>query len=181
MEIEEKRNKINKELKVYINESSFISNKCRNQLLKIFSEEFSVDLDIDNYQNVDLSINEDNTFTYREDIYKSKEKIKSFEEIEERYEKFKEKADKLIKRKNINFDGKRNLNNITNLIVVVCILLFYLIITLLSIHAFITGKYIDCIWLVFIIVPRLFPNLRENLDNRFQQAKIYFKTRKKKK
>jgi len=181
MEIEEKRNKINKELKVYINESSFISNKCRNKLLKIFSEEFSVDLDIDNYQNVDLSINEDNTFTYREDIYKSKEKIKSFEEIEERYEKFKEKADKLIKRKNINFDGKRNLNNITNLIVVVCILLFYLIITLLSIHAFITGKYIDCIWLVFIIVPRLFPNLRENLDNRFQQAKIYFKTRKKKK
>ena len=181
MEIEEKRNKINKELKVYINESSFISNKCRNKLLKIFSEEFSVDLDIDNYQNVDLSINEDNTFTYREDIYKSKEKIKSFEEIEERYEKFKEKADKLIKRKNINFDGKRNLNNITNLIVVVCILLFYLIITLLAIHAFITGKYIDCFWLVFITVPRLFPNLRENLDNRFQQAKIYFKTRKKKK
>ena len=181
MEIEEKRNKINKELKVYINESSFISNKCRNKLLKIFSEEFSVDLDIDNYQNVDLSINEDNTFTYREDIYKSKEKIKSFEEIEKRYEIFKEKADKLIKRKDINFDGKRNLNNITNLIVVICILLFYLIIILLSIHAFITGKYIDCFWLVFIIVPRLFPNLRENLDNRFQQAKIYFKTRKKKK
>ena len=180
MKIEEKRNKINKELKVYINESSFISNKCRNKLLKIFSEEFSVDLDIDNYQNVDLSINEDNTFTYREDIYKSNENIKSFEEIEERYEKFKEKADKLIKRKDIDFDGKRNLNNITNLIVVICILLFYLIIILLSIHAFITGKYIDCLWLVFIIVPRLFPNLRENLDNRFQQAKIYFKTRKKK-
>ena len=180
MKIEEKRNKINNELKIYINESSFISNKCRNKLLKIFAEEFSVNLDIDNYQNVDLSINEDNTFTYREDIYKSKEKIKSFEEIEERYEKFKEKADKLIKRKDIDFDGKRNINNITNLIVVVCILLFYLIIILLSIHAFITGKYIDCFWLVFIIVPRLFPNLRENLNNRFQQAKIFFRTRKKK-
>ena len=180
MKIEEKRNKINNELKVYINESSFISNKCRNKLLKIFAEEFTLDLDIDNYQNVDLSINEDNTFTYREDIYKSKEDIKSFEEIEERYEKFKEKADKLIKRKDIDFDGKRNLNNITNLIVVVCILLFYLIIVILSIHAFLTGKYIDCFWLVFIIVPRLFPNLRENLNNRFQQAKIYFKTRKKK-
>ena len=180
MKIEEKRNKINNELKVYINESSFISNKCRNKLLKIFAEEFTLDLDIDNYQNVDLSINEDNTFTYREDIYKSKEDIKSFEEIEERYEKFKEKADKLIKRKDIDFDGKRNLNNITNLIVVVCILLFYLIIVILSIHAFLTGKYIDCFWLVFIIVPRLFPNLRENLNNRFQQAKIFFRTRKKK-
>ena len=180
MKIEEKRNKINNELKVFINESGFISTKCRNKLLKIFAEEFSVDLDIDNYQNVDLSINEDNTFTYREDIYKSTENIKSFEDIEERYEKFKEKANKLIKRKDINFDGKRNLNNITNLIVVICILLFYLIITLLSVHAFITGKYIDCFWLVFIIVPRLFPNLRENLDNRFQQAKVYFKTRKKK-
>jgi len=180
MKIEEKRNKINNELKVYINESSFISNKCRNKLLKIFAEEFTLDLDIDNYQNVDLSINEDNTFTYREDIYKSKENIKSFEEIEERYEKFKEKADKLIKRKDIDFDGKRNLNNITNLIVVACILLFYLIIVILSIHAFLTGKYIDCFWLLFIIVPRLFPNLRENLNNRFQQAKIYFRTRKKK-
>ena len=73
MKIEEKRNKINNELKIYINESSFISNKCRNQLLKIFSEEFSVDLDIDNYQNVDLTINEDYSFTYREDTYHSKE------------------------------------------------------------------------------------------------------------
>ena len=36
MKIEEKRNKINNELKIYINESSFISNKCRNQLLKMF-------------------------------------------------------------------------------------------------------------------------------------------------
>ena len=53
----DKINKINKELKVFINESSFISTKCRNKLLKIFCEVFSVDLDIGNYLNVDLSKN----------------------------------------------------------------------------------------------------------------------------
>ena len=64
-------NKINNELKSYINESSFISTKCRNKLLKIFEEAFDVKLDIRNYQNVDLQINDDFTITYRDDIYKS--------------------------------------------------------------------------------------------------------------
>ena len=68
-------NEINKELKVYINESGFISNKCRNKLLKIFEEEFNVKLDLDNYKNVDLSIKEDFKIIYRDDLYESNDKI----------------------------------------------------------------------------------------------------------
>ena len=67
----EKLTKINNELKVYINESSFISMKCRNKVLKYLAEDFNVNLDIDNYQNVDVKIKEDGTIVYRGDKYKS--------------------------------------------------------------------------------------------------------------
>ena len=41
MDKEETLNEINNELKTYINESSFISMKCRNKLLKMFADEFN--------------------------------------------------------------------------------------------------------------------------------------------
>ena len=85
-------NKINRELKVYINESSFISNKCRNKIIKIFSEEFNVNLDIDNYKNVDLSITDDFKVSYRDDLYTSSDNINSIEDVFERYERFKENS-----------------------------------------------------------------------------------------
>ena len=61
---EEKLTKINNKLKIYLNEAGFISMKCRNKLLKIFCEEFLVDLDISNYKNVDLKIKDDYSVLY---------------------------------------------------------------------------------------------------------------------
>ena len=102
----ERLEQINKELKIYINESSFISMKCRNKLLRYFEEEFEVQLDIDNYKNVDLSITEDYEIIYREDTYLPSNKINSLKDLEERYQKFKEKADSLIEKKEINFQSR---------------------------------------------------------------------------
>ncbi len=173
---EEKLQKINKELKVYINESNFISIKCRNRLLKYFEDEFSIDLDIDNYKNVDLKILDDFSVIYREDKYVPKEEIKSIEELEERYSRFQEKADSLIRKKNVDFQGRRNFNNFTNLVLLICIVFIFLGILYLGIHAFINQDYFDCLWLVIFVIPWLFPRLKESLKERSIQAKNYIKS-----
>lgn len=167
--------KINKELKVYINESSFISIKCRNRILKIFADEFAIDLDIDNYKNVDLSIQDDFSILYREDIYKSSDKIASIDELLERYHRFQEKADLIIKKKNIDFQGKRKFNDFANLVIVICMIFLALIVIYFGFHAFLTGNYYDCFWLVIFILPSIVPKFKESLQNRFIQAKQYIK------
>ena len=169
--------KINNELKSYINESTFISIKCRNKLLKFFSEEFDVNLDISNYQNVDLKINDDFTVTYREDNYKSN--IKSINDLEEKYNNFKLKADSLIKRREIDFQGKSNFNNIVNLIIILLIIITMGIVLYLGVIAFIAGHYFDCLWFVVFILPMIIPKLKDSLKDRFMQAKNYINRLKK--
>ena len=168
-------NKINRELKVYINESSFISNKCRNKIIKIFGEEFNVNLDIDNYKNVDLSITDEFKISYRDDLYSSSDNIKSIDEVVERYERFKEKADKILKRKEIDFNNMSNLKNISNLIIVICIILGGIFVSILGISALLRGDFIDVLWLLFILGPAIISRLRESISNRFIQARNYLK------
>lgn len=173
---EEKLMKINKELKVCINEASFISMKCRNKVLKIFSDEFSVDLDISNYKNVDLEIKDDFTILYRDDVYSSSNKITNYEELEERYLSFKKRADELIKKKDINFQNKSNWNNISNLIVIICLLFIMIAIVLFMIHSFLLGDYYNFLWVIVFIIPIVVPRLKESLFSRIQQAKKYLKS-----
>ncbi len=168
--------KINNELKVYINEASFISMKCRNKLLKIFCEEFAVNLDISNYQNVDLKITDDYKILYREDIYDSKEEINSIEKIEEKYQKFKERVEQLIKKKEINFENKSKVNNILNLFIIFLIVLAIIGIVYLVLHSFLVGDYYNCLWFMLFILPGIVPRLKETLINRFIQAKNYIKS-----
>ena len=169
-------NQINKELKVYINESSFISKKCRNKLLRLFEDEFDVSLDVGSYQNVDLQVLEDFKFLYREDVYESNHKISSMEEFLEKYQSFQEKADTLIRRKEVDFQGRRNFNNFTNLILIVCILFILIGIFILGVHSFLIGDYFDCIWLVVFVVPWIVPKLKSNLKDRLVQARHYIKS-----
>ncbi len=168
--------KINKEIKIDLNEASFISMKCRNKLLKMFCEEFSVDLDISNYQNVDLKILDDYTFLYREDSYTSSEKISSIDELEEKFSKFQERANTLIKKKEIDFQNKSNWNNISNLIIILCILIGMIGIGILVIHSFFMGDYYNCLWFIVFIVPAVVPRMKDSLSNRFVQAKRYLKS-----
>ena len=168
-------NKINRELKVYINESSFISNKCRNKIIKIFSEEFNVNLDIDNYKNVDLSITDDFKVSYRDDLYTSSDNINSIEDVFERYERFKEKADKILKRKEIDFNNMSNVKNVTNLGICICIVIIGCFACILGVSALFRGDFFDVLWLVFIIGPAIISRVRDSISNRFIQARNYLK------
>jgi NAD(P)H-nitrite reductase large subunit len=71
-------------IKSYINQANFISLKCRNKLIKILSEEFSIELPLENYANIDIQLTEDGNIIMREDVYKAPEKI-TFEEVEQKY------------------------------------------------------------------------------------------------
>lgn len=173
---EKKLVEINKQLKVDINEASFISMKCRNKLLKIFSEEFNVDLDISNYQNVDLKIQDDFSILYRDDIYHSKEPINNIKEVEDLFSNFQEKANHLIKKKEIDFQNKSNWNNITNLVMMICILLALVGIIILVIYSFVQGDFYNGLWLLVFIVPATIPKLKDSLLNRYSQAKNYLKS-----
>lgn len=171
----EQLQKINKELKVYINESSFISIKCRNKILKIFADAFSIRLDIDNYKNVDLSIQEDFSVLYREDIYKSNEEITSIDDVLERYHQFQEKADSIIKKKSIDFQEKRKINDFFNLVIVLCMIFLAVAAIYFGVHALLSGDYFDCLWFLVFFAPSIIPKFKESLSNRFKQAKNYLK------
>ena len=176
----ERLEQINKELKIYINESSFISMKCRNKLLRYFEEEFEVQLDIDNYKNVDLSITEDYEIIYREDTYLPSNKINSLKDLEERYQKFKEKADRLIEKKEINFQSRGKKNEIINIFILLGILIIYLLIIFLGIRAILLKDYFDALWLLVILIPNVIPKLRQSFQDRVIQARNYLKNKKKK-
>ncbi len=175
MDKKEKLNKINNELKVYINEANFISVKCRDKLLKFLCEEFYVKLDINRYANVDVKINEDGSILYRDDIYKPSIEINSVDDIFDRYDKFNEKAKKLLSRKEIDFNNKSNVNNITNLVIIICLIFIAIAAIILSIFAFFSGRYFDCLWLLFVVIPSFVPSFKENLSNRLIQAKNYLR------
>ena len=169
----DKLNKINNELKSYINETSFISMKCRNKLLKFFEEEFNIKLDISNYQNVDLKINDDFTITYREDKYISEDNITDISMVEEKYNNFKLKADSLIKRREIDFQNKSNFNNIVNLIIIILYFITGAIVLYFGVIALIVGRYIDCIWFAVFILPMIIGKVRDSFIDRLGQAKRY--------
>ena len=170
---EEALNEINNELKTYINESSFISMKCRNKLLKMFAQHFNIDLDISNYKNVDLEIKEDFTVSYRGTNHKLE--VTNIAEFKEKYITFKEQADSLIKKREIDFNNMNNLKNIGNLIVILCMIIAFLIFIYLGIMAIVSKNYYDCFWFAIGVAPWLFPKFKEGFTNRFTRAKIYLK------
>ena len=173
-------NKINNELKGYINEANFISNKCRNKLIIILGEEFGIEFELDNYANIDVKILEDGSIEMRGDKYKTTQDIKDLSDIEERYNNFKVKADKLLKKKDSSKNNKKDIDNIINIFIILGILLVFLFVIFILLNAFLSGNYYNFLWLIVFILPMFVPNLKENLKQRLEQAKNYFKRRFKK-
>ena len=49
---------INNQMKSYINEASFIGNKCRNKLIELVNKNFLVKIPKENFLNIDITIPE---------------------------------------------------------------------------------------------------------------------------
>ena len=72
------------------------------------------------------------------------------------------------------------MNNISNLIIVICMILVAIIVIVLGIVAFFNGHYFDCLWFLIVIIPSIVPQFRENLRVRFTQAKKFIRKKIKK-
>ena len=73
--------KINNELKSYVNEASFVGNKCRNKLLKMLGETFDVELPLENFAKIDAELTEEGNIIMRGDEYKTSSPVKTEEEL----------------------------------------------------------------------------------------------------
>lgn len=167
---------INNELKAYINEATFVSNKCRNKLLKMLGETFSVELPLENFAKIDAEITEEGNIIMRGDEYKSSAPVKNIEELEEKYNIFKEKAEILLKKKEVNYYTKQNINNTLNIFIVIALSIIYVILLVFAIRAVLHLNFFTASILLAILSSGLMPNIKA----RFEQAKNFIKRKIKK-
>ena len=170
--------KINDEIKDYINESNFISIKCRNKVLKMLGNEFDIDFKLDNYQTIDCEILSNGHIIMYQDEYTPRVEI---DNIEERYNNFKVKADAYLKGKDNSLKNKKIGNNVLNILVILLILLIFIGLFYLFINSILIGDYFNCIWFIIFVFPWLTTRLKDNLISRIQSAKIFLKNISKKK
>ena len=154
---------INNEIKSIINESKFISIKLRNKLIKMLGNEFDINLPLENYENIDVTITETGNIIMRDEEYKRDNSL-SLEEINERYNRFKEQADVILKKKEINYQNINDKSNIINLLITFIFGALYITAIIYLVRCFIYGNYFSCIWGVLILSTYLAPPLRERFD-----------------
>ena len=166
---------INNEIKSIINESKFISIKLRNKIIKKLGQEFDIELPLENFENIDITITKEGNIIMRGEEYKRENKL-SIDEINSRYNNFKEEADVILKKKEINYKNMNDKNNIINILITFVFGALYIAAIIYLIRCFIFGNYFSCIWGVLILSTYLAPPLRE----RFERS-INFVKRKMKK
>ena len=164
---------INNELKSFINEASGISDKCKKKLIKLVEKHFYVDLPNDNYLNIDISILEDGNIMMREELYKTSEKIKSIDDVFERFDGFREEVQLLLEKNEVDFDKKKNNNEISNLLILGLIIFVSIIVIMFAIKRLLIGDYFGVLWLIFIVSYYIIPATNNRIRNRFIKAKNY--------
>lgn len=168
---------INNEIKGYINEASFISTKTRDKVIKLISKYFYVELPIENYLRIDISIKENGNVVMKDEEYKTTNPVKDEKELFERYNNFKEEVTNLLEKKEVNLDTIRKKNDITNLILTIILTIAIIVITLFSLHRIILGDFIGGLWLLIVILPFLTDKVR----NRYKMSIRFIKSICKKK
>ena len=168
--------KINNELKSYINEATFVSNKCRNKLLKILGETFDVELPLENFAKIDAEITKEGNIIMRGDEYKTSSPITKEEELEEKYNLFKEKAEGLLKKKEVNYYTKNNISNTLNIFIVIALSIIYVIVLIFAIRELLCLNLFTASILFAVLSSSLIPNIKA----RFEQAKNFLKRKFKK-
>ena len=169
-------NKINNEIKGYINQANFLSQKHRNKLIKMLGEEFSINLPIENFANIDVQLTEEGNIIMRGDEYSAPTKL-SYAEVEEKYNNFKQKAEAMINKKEVNYYNKKDINNILNIFIVIALLIIYVICFVFAIKALLSLNLFTFSILTMLLTSWLIPGIKD----RFEQAKNFIKRKTKKK
>lgn len=162
MNKEEKLKKINKDLKVIINEATFISNKCRNKIIKMLGNDFSVDLPLENFKSIDVVITEEGNIIMRDEEYKRDSKL-TIDEIENIFNEFKNKTDSILKKKEINYYNMNDKNNIINVFILLVMVALFFALLYYAFISFINGSFLGCIWILFYGSSWFVPGIKDRL------------------
>lgn len=167
--------KINNEIKGYVNQASFISQRTRNKLIKLLGQEFEIELPLENFANIDVQLTAEGNIIMRGDTYESPTKLTP-EEVIDKYNSFKEQAENLLNKKEINYHNKKDINNILNIFIVIFFSILYVIVILLLIRSVLSLQLFQASILAMILSSYLVPGIK----NRFEQAKNFLKRKLKK-
>lgn len=173
----EELNKINKEIKTYLNESSGISLKCRNKFIKLVEKYFYVELPKENYLNIDITILENGNIIMRDEEYKTNIKLSDSSELVKRYSEFQKEVEVLLNKNETNFSNKKMVNEIENLIILLLIILLIVTIIIYAIKKLLLGDLFGLIWLSIIIIYYIVPLTGTKLRNRIIRAKNFIKNK----
>lgn len=165
--------KMNKELKIYLNEASGISDKCRRKLVNLVEKYFYVELPKDNFLNIDITIKKNGNIIMRDEEYKTSKSIKSLDELVNRYSEFQKEVEELLEKNEINFEVKQRNNEIINLLVILLIIFFSIIIIIIGIRRLLIGDLYGVFWLIIIVSYYIIPASGNRIRNRFVRAKKY--------
>lgn len=166
-------NKINNELKGYINEASSISDKCKMKLITLVEKHFFVDLPNDNYLNIDITLLENGNIIMRDEEYKTTKKISTSSDLVNRYSEFQRDIEELLEKNEINFEVKQRNNEIINLLVILLIIIVSIVIIIIGIRRLLIGDLFGVLWLVIIVSYYIIPASGNRIRNRFVRAKNY--------
>ncbi len=162
--------KNNNELKSIVNQANFISQKTRNKIIELLGQEFDIDLPVENFANIDVQLTEEGNIIMRGDEYKTPQKLNS-DEVELRYQSFKEKAEKIIDKKDINYTNKKDFNNVLNIIIVIILSIAYAIVGVLFVASILRLQLFTPSILLALLSSYLAPGIKV----RFEQAKNFLK------
>ena len=112
----------------------------------------------------------------RGDEYNSSSPCKNIEEVEEKYNIFKDKAETFLKKKEVNYHTKGDRNNILNIIIVIPLSILYVVVLIFAIRSIIGLRFFTASILFGILSSSLLPNIK----SRFEQAKNFIKRKLKK-
>ena len=169
-------NKINKQMKIDMNEASGISSKCKLKLVKLVEKHFYVDLPNDNYLNIDIEIQENGDIKMRDVLYETTSPVHTEKCLEERFSLFQQEAEELIHKNEINFETMSKKKEKNNLIWVLFISFAIFVIAFNSIRVLLRGDLLGILWLVIIIGYYIIPATGNSIRNRYISAYRYLKS-----
>lgn len=173
----EELKKINKEIKSYLNEASGISQKCRTQLIKLVEKYFYVELPKENYLNIDIMILENGNIIMRDEEYKTSNELSNSNDLVNRYSDFKKEVEDLLNKNETNFENKKQIKEIENLIILSLIFILVLIVLIYAIRKLFLGDLFGLLWLFIIIMYYIVPLTGTKLRNRIIRAKKFIKNK----
>lgn len=169
-------NAMNKQMKIYVNEASGISSKCKLKLVRLVQKHFFVDLPQDNYLNIDIEILENGNIKMREEEYQTENPIQSMDELESRFSEFQKDVELLINKNEVNFETLSTKKERNNLIWVILITIAIIIIALNSIRVLLSGDLYGVLWLAIMIGYYVIPATGNSIRNRYVRAHRYLKS-----